>query len=68
MHRLTGWQIRTIVKCRRLFVTCGVAVTLQENIMDSRHHSKASVAIAAGLVALIGISAVWLLRVFWFHV
>ncbi len=36
--------------------------------MDSRHHSKASVAIAAGLVALIGISAVWLLRVFWFHV
>jgi len=43
-------------------------VTLQENIMDSRHHSKASVAIAASLVALIGISAVWLLRVFWFHV
>jgi len=34
--------------------------------MDIQHHSKAPMAIAAGLVALIGISAVWLLRVYWF--
>ena len=36
--------------------------------MDGQHRSKAPVAIAAGLVALIGIGAVWLLRIFWFRV
>lgn len=36
--------------------------------MDPRHHSKAPVVIAAGLVALIGIGAVWLLRMFWFGI
>lgn len=33
--------------------------------MDGQHRSKASVAIAAGVVAMIGIGAVWLLRMFW---
>jgi len=36
--------------------------------MDIRHHSKAPVTIAATLVALIGIGAVWLLRVYWFGI
>jgi|GEM_PF-1359295 len=36
--------------------------------MDSRHHPKTPVVIAAGLVAMIGIGAVCLLRLFWFGV
>jgi hypothetical protein len=35
--------------------------------MDGQHRSKAPVAIAAGVVAMIGIGAVWLLRMFWFR-